>query len=118
MFSSSLHSLRHLAWPTPFGWLLLVAADAPWSLIALPFGLYQLWLNWRLQLDAALFARLEQGTLDLATLDDGLQRLFGRNPPPRTLEQRQQATRALMRRYLAATGGYWLVVAGLLFRSA
>lgn len=117
-FSTCLRSLRHLAWPTPFGWLLLAGLPSTEqaNLAVLPpllLGLYQLWLNWRLQLDAALFARLERGELDLMALDRSLLQLFGRRLPPRTLEQRQAATRGLLQRYLLCTLLYWFFLIGI-----
>lgn len=108
--ASSLRSLRHLAWPTPCGWLLLPALPPVVAAVILSVALGQLWLNWRLQLDAGLFGALEAGQLDLDGVDQTLLQLFGRQAQPRSLDDRIDGTRRLVRRFLLVTAGYWLLL--------
>ncbi len=87
----ALASLHHQGWP--------LAAAA----LAL---LWQAWLGWRLQLDAALMSAVT-GEDDLAALDATLGGLFGKPMPARPFAQRQQGMRRLLRRFLLATALGW-----------
>ncbi len=110
-----------------FGALLVLAAGVqggagcpgfrPWLLGAsLLAGLAEKYCALRVRLDAELFALLAQGKLDLATLDRGLARLFGRAAPPpgRDWDTRAQGALRLAKRQLVAVAGQALLLAAAL----
>ncbi|WP_043637665.1 hypothetical protein [Chromobacterium haemolyticum] len=109
-------SCRWLCWPS-WGLLALSAltpAPALWLPLCAAVALWQAWLGWRLQLDAALLQAVDSaGTLE--ELDLTLSRLFGRDLAGRSLEARQRGMARLLRGFLLATGLCWLLcLAGLL----
>ncbi|KMN83519.1 hypothetical protein JW897_15250 [Chromobacterium alkanivorans] len=111
-----LASCRWLCWPS-WGLLLLLALTSPqsrWLPACAAVALWQAWLGWRLQLDAALLRALDSaGTLE--ELDLALSRLFGRDLAGRPLEARQRGMARLLRGFLLATGLCWLLcLVGLL----
>lgn len=111
-----LASSRWLCWPS-WGLLALMALASPpalWLPLCAAVALWQAWLGWRLQLDAALLRALDSaGTLE--ELDLSLSRLFGRDLAGRSLEARQRGMARLLRGFLLATGLCWLLgLAGLL----
>lgn len=105
-----LASCRWLCWPS-WGLLALLALAPPpalWLPACVAAALWQAWLGWRLQLDAALLRALDSaGTLE--ELDQALSRLFGRDLAGRPLEARQRGMARLLRAFLLATGLCWLL---------
>lgn len=108
LHAATLASTRWLLWPAPCLLLLASLRHAGWPLLsaAAIAMLWQGWLGWRLQLDAALLSALDNVSA-LTALDDTLTCLFGKSMPPRDFGQRQQGMRSLLVRFLLATALCW-----------
>lgn len=61
---------------------------------------YGLWLNWRLHLDALLFAELKNGTLTLEDLDASLGWFLNKPSQPRSMDDRIHGVKRLYRRLI------------------
>lgn len=104
-----LASCHWLYWPTPVLLLTLAITGSGqvWLPICTAAGLLQAWFGWRLQLDAGLLRKLENGTTG-GQVDLALARLFARDiAAGRTLEARQRGIARLLRRFLMMTVLVW-----------
>jgi len=110
LHAATLASTRWLLWPAPCLLLLASLRHAGWPLLSATAiaMLWQGWLGWRLQLDAALLRALDN-VGSLPALDDTLSGLFGKSMPPRDFGQRQQGMRRLLVRFLLATALCWIL---------
>ncbi|NWK79237.1 hypothetical protein [Aquitalea sp. LB_tupeE] len=110
LHAAALRSTRWLLWPGPCLLLLASLHAGEWQLqtaSALAM-LLQSWFCWRLQLDAALLAALENSP-SLTVLDDTIKGLFGKAAARRDFAQRQQGMRRLLIRFFMTTALCWIL---------
>lgn len=110
LHAAVLRSTRWLLWPAPC--LILLAslrhAETPLLVAAVAAMLGQSWFCWRLQLDAALLAALDNAN-SLTAVDYTISGLFGKSMPARDFRQRQNGIRRLLVRFFVTTALCWLL---------
>lgn len=124
LLTASLASTQTLTRATP--WLLvgaivvalnlrpMSAFDVVMFLLVQAFGLLQLWLGWRLDLDRHLFKVLGEEPDSAQALDHLIGLIKTKPTETRDFESRQEGTLNLLRRWLGVTLLFWTIYMGLM----